>query len=546
MKRLLISSFLVLASITVHAETEQPPFEVSDPTITENFRQIYYRADKLSLLSSLFTYTFDATTNLFCIDSPTFCVDANDDLVTVTALSAGNLPVNVIAYGAVGDGVTDDTAAIQAAHDAIVATGAKGQLSIPAGRYKCTSQLTFNVGYVNVEGDNAILDFRTAIQASDFVAVHVIGAGFHFGTPWFQGDAYIRGLRIEGPSKDYDHGTGLLFYSTVSTMSPAHLAVEDTIVIGFKHGVRLGSNAYLLNFYHTQLTDNATGFYAPTTNIDGSLVTNAGENISYFGGSIFACGIGFYNSQGGADFNFVGTSFDFNGSTSVVLTNGQASFSGCHFEGTPRAVRVTGNTFSTFNAPYFLAVGDTDRFVENQGYMTISGGRIFCTNTSTSCLYSDNRLTATGLHIQSSSPTKYTLSNRYLLYLPNEGGLITSNGIVSSIVESDDIRVTAASNSNYVGFESSETLASSYIVQLPNAIGTVGQVRRISAISGGVRAIETYSGGNYTSAQIAALTDQPVGTTVYCTNCTTDAVCVSTGTSANSFVRVSARTTVCQ
>ena len=38
----------------------------------------------------------------------------------------------------------------------------------------------------------------------------------------------------------------------------------------------------------------------------------------------------------------------------------------------------------------------------------------------------------------------------------------------------------------------------------------------------------------------------PVGQEYFCSDCATDAVCVSTSTKANTFVRLSARTTACQ
>lgn len=65
----------------------------------------------------------------------TLWYDLIDSLVTLPILS-------VIDYGAVGDGVTDDTAAIQAAIDAATAVGR--QVFLPRGSYKITSTLNIN------------------------------------------------------------------------------------------------------------------------------------------------------------------------------------------------------------------------------------------------------------------------------------------------------------------------------------------------------------------------------------------------------------------
>lgn len=60
--------------------------------------------------------------------------------------------VSVKDFGAVGDGVTDDTAAIQAAIDAVVTTGQK--LYVPAGTYIITDELVAN-GSLKIFGDGA-------------------------------------------------------------------------------------------------------------------------------------------------------------------------------------------------------------------------------------------------------------------------------------------------------------------------------------------------------------------------------------------------------
>lgn len=49
-----------------------------------------------------------------------------------------------------------------------------------------------------------------------------------------------------------------------------------------------------------------------------------------------------------------------------------------------------------------------------------------------------------------------------------------------------------------------------------------------------------------TLAQLAALTPTVAGIQYYCSNCVTDAICISTGTAIASFSRVTSKTTVCQ
>lgn len=62
-----------------------------------------------------------------------------------------NRDVNVKDYGAKGDGVTDDTAAIQAAIDYIETIG-RGSLVLPAGQYSLSSQLTVDNCDIYIKG----------------------------------------------------------------------------------------------------------------------------------------------------------------------------------------------------------------------------------------------------------------------------------------------------------------------------------------------------------------------------------------------------------
>ena len=86
-------------------------------------------------------------------------VDASNASAALVTPANGSVPreirhiagdvINVRNYGTVGDGVEDDTAAIQ---DAIDACPDGGALWIPAGRYKITSTLTVN-NHIRIYGD---------------------------------------------------------------------------------------------------------------------------------------------------------------------------------------------------------------------------------------------------------------------------------------------------------------------------------------------------------------------------------------------------------
>lgn len=100
-----------------------------------------------------------------------------------------DLPVSVKDYGAVGDGVADDTAAIQAAID----TGAK-ELHFPRGIYR-HGNLNFNVTYQRVTGPGAQL-----IRASAAATVTASARGVEFSGIRFSGGGLAgNNITVTGP-----------------------------------------------------------------------------------------------------------------------------------------------------------------------------------------------------------------------------------------------------------------------------------------------------------------------------------------------------------
>jgi hypothetical protein len=76
--------------------------------------------------------------------------------------SFGNGPLNVRAFGAVGDGVTNDTAAIQAAHN----TGRV--IYYPAGTYLITPTITIAAGGIVGEGPSNTIITSTEVGSANF------------------------------------------------------------------------------------------------------------------------------------------------------------------------------------------------------------------------------------------------------------------------------------------------------------------------------------------------------------------------------------------
>ena len=108
-------------------------------------------------------------------------------LVTLSALAAFDVKAD---YGAVGDGIANDTAAFQAAIDACSAAGG-GAVSVPAGKFLIAGHLSLpdNVALVGVfAGPHACSLHESAaedaLNLKGSVLLVTEGAGHPDGTPF--------------------------------------------------------------------------------------------------------------------------------------------------------------------------------------------------------------------------------------------------------------------------------------------------------------------------------------------------------------------------
>lgn len=148
------------------------------------------------------------------------------------------LPVNVreAPYNAVGNGVADDTAAIQAAADA---AGKDGHIYIPKGVYRVTGTLRFPLG-CRVEGSSWNSDSLSPRNLGDnqgansqsTILVDGANTGIHVAR---DRQCSIENLRVDSATPG--RGTGMLIECSSMTM-------ENVAISGFAEGMRLNEVWY--------------------------------------------------------------------------------------------------------------------------------------------------------------------------------------------------------------------------------------------------------------------------------------------------------------
>lgn len=132
--------------------------------------------------------------------NPTQQWSAADAAAVFSALSdirtaINGTALNVKAYGAVGDGVSDDSTAINAAIAAAAATtsGAFGAIvDLPKGTYRCSSQIVGSNGVI-LRGPG--FGIATIKASNTFSATSLVTNATHDGTQEFFG---LQGLQIDG------------------------------------------------------------------------------------------------------------------------------------------------------------------------------------------------------------------------------------------------------------------------------------------------------------------------------------------------------------
>jgi hypothetical protein len=250
---------------------------------------------------------------------------------------------NVRDYGATGDGVTDDTAAIQAAHNAARQAPGRGTVYFPGGVY-VTDTITWNptatpaystVNWVGEGPRNTTIRKKTGndgqpILNMDFTTVNNPDQeGLLIEGIWFHGISVSTGVAMTGPAVAIKYGARLTF--------------RRTIFYGASVGCQL-DGSLINNFHDCQFYVCTTGLKQRSISVPQIMEANI--NV-YRNCGFVSCGTGADHSAGSLPI-FDGCVFELNTTRALLLTaTGSLQ---------PMAPAVVRNCWFEMNANYHIDV----------------------------------------------------------------------------------------------------------------------------------------------------------------------------------------------
>lgn len=379
-------------------------------------------------------------------------------LPDLSSTYAGFLSVKAARFGAVGDGIADDTAAIQSAINAAsvptVASGAGAGKVVyfPAGRYRVTNTLLVPTGTVlqgssggiwsTSKGESRI--FMPAGTSKTLIANDDQTNG--------SSNIEIRNLKLMatgGSALDFKaSGAGgvdgttcrriLIIDCYINNTSGSGISFSDVQVSIIRGNYISGSTGHALHFkssYDNEVTGNQIDTYqAPTDSFggDGIRMDNTGGSLGcsdhniIHGNFIFLCsnGIGIFNARGNIisgnrinTCNFGVLMQSFGGATNIErnMVSGNVFYDhgyktggvGILVDGTAQYNTVTGNQFSRdtagINFHYAVQTGSTtaNNLITGNAARNLLQGKSYNNTSSGANTYMNNSVAERGMRVSS-------------------------------------------------------------------------------------------------------------------------------------------------
>jgi hypothetical protein len=261
-----------------------------------------------------------------------------------------DITVDVTTFGAIGDGVTDDTTAIQNAFNYVVNHGG-GQVLFPKGTYLITSTLTWDIYLVSIIGQNAV--FLANINDITKYAIRLLSSA-----PCANGespkDNTVKNhggfkLTTTNPTCNGIDVTGIL-----NTNKNACFTLQNIYVDGFANNINFGIHAYAINIMGCTIQG------ASVSGINMTAATDMGERISFINCNITENQLAF-NNPTTQQISCINCSIDWN--VKFAINSGMINCTACHIE-SPSYNMIQANVLTLTNA-WYIGSGTSSLIIDN-------------------------------------------------------------------------------------------------------------------------------------------------------------------------------------
>lgn len=220
---------------------------------------------------------------------------AGTGAVSTTVQSKLRERVSVSDFGAVGDGVTNDYAAIQAAHDSLSADG--GEIYFPSGLYSIATKLRITKRNVRFIGENSYNTYILPTAAVVDAPIHVMGFTFELANFTVYSPAGVGGYCV------WSRGAGDLYVHDNVFLNGGPINTGYAVVLEDVNEV----STFVPGAYRHRFHRNTIGPYNNYFSygiITGFGCTGGGMNACVFSENQMICYNGFSIAKGGGNTYF--------------------------------------------------------------------------------------------------------------------------------------------------------------------------------------------------------------------------------------------------
>lgn len=406
-------------------------------------------------------------------------------LTKITYAQIKGATVSVLDYGADPTGVADSTAAITSALAAVVASGAPGVVTVPAGTYKCTSSITVDVSMVRLVGQYATLSFATA--ATSIVAIQVTSSTSSVG--FNQSPSGIEGLVLVGPNSG--SASVAMNFNSTSPYQNAYANFQNIAIYNFWNGLTFRDNTYLL------------GFSGMNIRVDGACLTdytgltNSGERMAFVNSTFSGAQYALICENPNSTWEFANCSFDCSLVEIYVRGGATISCTNCHFEYNGNALDADWNTSSNPSVNFFgcrfiqrdLQSSVPNFYCKTGTRLTIIGGQIdtFAATVTNISMASTARLTYINAIRDTSGGTVDTLNGCSAVYIPlinsSDNTVINYGQTINGVISNSFSATISASGTTTVTTQS--FVYGIVLIAIGATVDTIGQVKGLYLATGG-------------------------------------------------------------